>query len=110
MVHNFCHLPIGNGCRGCFHMSDEVGSVVVAGFGEMHFVADPLGGTLLAQMGIAVIRRTDKETSWRQALPFSSPTQAIVLLVKLLNPNLAQHPDGGNRAQPARCLSSIDCR
>ena len=43
------------GC-GRFDVSDEMGTVFLAGFREVDLEADPTGGALLAAMGLQIIR------------------------------------------------------
>ncbi len=51
---------IGGGAGGGGHIGDQLRGVVVAGFGHMHFVADPPGGPLLGVVGVAIVGGTDE--------------------------------------------------
>src|SRR5690606_41223190 len=47
-----------------FDMRNEVRTIIITGFGQMHLVAHPTGVPFLAQAGIRVIGRGEDALSW----------------------------------------------
>ena len=50
---------VGDWSRGCFDMGNQVWTVVLTGFRQMHLKTHPTGRALLAVVGVQIIRRAD---------------------------------------------------
>jgi len=55
-VNGFRHGPIIGGRRRRFHMGNQMGEVLIAGFGEMHFLPGPQNVALGTETSFNVIR------------------------------------------------------
>src|SRR5262245_61614665 len=55
-----------------FHVCNDVGGIVLAGLGHMHFIPHPRRRMLFAVPGLDIIRRTDKQP--RRWNTFFSPS------------------------------------
>lgn len=76
------------------HIGDEVGRIIVTGFGNMHLVARPLRLALFAVVGIRVIGGADQQRGGRQ-IASAGPAHRLVIRagVELLEPDFTQGLD-----------------
>jgi hypothetical protein len=116
------HRRVGHGGVRGYDVGDQVrrqggvggvvtGGGVVAGLGDVDFVAFPAGAAFLAVAGVDVVRRDDPGSARREPMLFGVPPDhrppGLAERV-LLDPHLSQHVDGGYLPQPRRCPTVSD--
>lgn len=98
---------VGQGCRSRFDRGNQVWAVVIAGFGQMDFVARPTCVALFRIMRLGIIWRVDTGAR-RGHIGCLSPAQFSILPKELLDPDSAQRLHGGNFLQPCRGRGGVD--
>src|SRR5579875_1300484 len=84
---------------GGFDMGDQMWRVIIASFGQMHFVTHPLSLPLLGKKGFWIIGRVDQcPGSW--SIGEIAPVQVSFLPIKILDPDASQRLDCRNLTQP----------
>lgn len=100
-------LGVVDGGVGGFHVRDQMRGLGLAGPAGVNLVAAPARPALDAVVGIAVIRRGQPLSGWREVLALP-PAHPLRVPVVLLGPGPAQDPDRGDLAQPGRSKRVID--
>ena len=91
------------------HIGDQVGRLVITGFGDMHLVTRPFRLALFAVASIRVIGGADQQRRWRQISRMRQRTGwSVGAGVELLEPDLPQGLNGGELPQPGGCGRIVD--
>src|SRR5947209_13409919 len=104
------HGSIRRWSRAGLDVGDQARSTLIAGLGEVHLVADPLGGSLLAQMRFQIVGRTDEARGRWDPFLLGAPAECLILHVVLLYPDPTQDLHRWHVPQPRRCRRTIDGR
>ncbi len=83
-------------------LGDQIRSLRIPRFGQMHLVAIPSGIALGTESRIGVIGRANQACRWRQFL-FGAQTKGLRFHTEVLVPDLAQQQYGGMLAHHFRC-------
>src|SRR5262249_20268856 len=100
------HVAIRDRPRRRLHLRDEVWCVVLAGLGQVDFVADPSRRVLLGVACLDVLRATDEVACGWNALGLGPPTDLSTREVNLLYPDAPERFDRWHVAQPSGGLGS----
>src|SRR6266487_8060 len=98
-------LLIGDASTRGFDVGDQLRSLLVAGLGEMNFVANPQGSPFLTITGIQIIGRVDHLSCRKGQL--LSKFSTLIKQVKLLLPDAAQRHDSREAFHPVCRAGSI---
>ena len=88
-MRRFRHDPVRGRRRGRFGMHNEVRSVVITRFGQMHLVANPGLVPLDAQVSVRVVGGGNQQGR-RGDIIIATPAAMSLFLEKLLDPHAAQ--------------------
>jgi hypothetical protein len=102
-VDRFRHHLIGDRSRGRRDMGDEMGTILITGFGQMDFVPSPPRLALFAVAGFLIVGRIDEE-SRRSNIVIASPTDVTILPIVILDPDAAQNLDSWDLTQQGRSV------
>ena len=78
---------------------DQMRSIILTCFGEMHLIAYPLRGRLAGIVGFGVIRGADELRRWGDVVRLA-PLELGAVPELMLDPDPAQDGDGGYLTQP----------
>jgi hypothetical protein len=87
-------------------MSNQLGRILVAGLGKMHFVAGPERAPLLAISGVGIIGRGNELSCWEHWLLPTLPS--LLLCFKLLLPHGVEGANHRECFQPVRGTRSLE--
>src|SRR5712691_6648939 len=97
-VDRFGHHLISRRSRGRCDMGDEMGMILITGFGQMDFVPGPPCLALFAVACFLIVGRIDEESRWSNIV-IASPTDVTIHPAVILDPNAAQNLDSRDLTQ-----------
>jgi hypothetical protein len=88
-------------------MRDEMRDIILTGFRQMDFVADPRRGVLAGVVGFGVVGRDDEPRHWWDVVCLALVQLGAAPLI-VLHPDAAQDGHGGNLPEPRPGLHVIE--